>query len=85
MTAKRSSNPWNLYLRDNYENVKSGMHDISLFSNIPSDFFIIKTSHNEMIKEVLNHYKNCLIDNEIDESMTFSRFNTSFSVRNTSS
>ena len=34
MTAKRSPNAWNLYLRDNYESVKFGMHDISLFPNI---------------------------------------------------
>jgi hypothetical protein len=38
MSVKRSPNAWNIYLRANYESVKSEMR-ISLFLNVPSDSF----------------------------------------------
>lgn len=85
MTAKRSPNVWNLYLRDNYENVKTGMHGISLFPNIPSDSSIAEASRDEVIKEVLKRYKNRPTGDEIDGSMTSSRLNTPSPVGNTSS
>lgn len=85
MTAKRSPNPWNLYLRDNYESVKSGMHGISLFPNIPSDSSIAEASRDEVIKEVLNRYKDRPTDDETDGSTTSSRLNTPSPVGNTPS
>lgn len=85
MTAKRSPNVWNLYLRDNYESVKTGMHGISFFPNIPSDSSIAEASRDEVIKEVLKRYKNRPTGDETDGSMTSSRLNTPSPIGNTSS